>query len=104
MRACVVALAVVAVVISASNASAWEQDPFAPYIERSDAILPSAGNARDINAATQIIDPWPRYVGNKRIPVDGKRMYQAVERYRNNQEAPPPIQQAPTSSSGFTSR
>ena len=35
-----------------------------------------------MNAATHVIDPWPRYVGNRRIPANGDRMSRAVERYR----------------------
>jgi hypothetical protein len=45
-----------------------------------------------VNAATHVIDPWPRYVGNRRIPVNGDRLSRAVERYRQGsyrQPAPP---------------
>ncbi len=43
----------------------------------------TAGDARDVNAVTHIIDPWPRYVRNRRIPGDGQRMVRAIERYKN---------------------
>ena len=45
-----------------------------------------------MNAATHVIDPWPRYVGNRQIPVNGDRLSRAVERYRQGsyrQPAPP---------------
>ena len=75
-----------------SGALAWDQDPFAMYFQRSDKITLGAGNAKAVNAATHIIDPWPRYVGNRRIPGNGDRLSRAVERYRQGsyrQPAPP---------------
>jgi hypothetical protein len=54
----------------------------AQYVHRSDTITLSAGNAKDLNATTHIIDPWPRYVGNRRIPANGERMVGAVQRYQ----------------------
>src|SRR2546430_1031490 len=77
---------------AASAASAWDQDPFATYFRRSDKITMGAGDAKAVNAATHVIDPWPRYVGNRRIPVNGDRLSRAVERYRQGsyrQPAPP---------------
>src|SRR5438132_12328908 len=73
------------------------ENPFAQYVNRSDTITLSAGDAKDVNAATHVIDPWPRYVGNRRIPGNGERMTGAVERYRDVSKiprAPRPI--APT--------
>src|SRR5436190_1543306 len=66
---------------ASSGASAWDQDPFAMYFQRSDTVTLGAGNARDVNAATHVIDPWPRYVGNRRIPGNGDRLSRAVTRY-----------------------
>src|ERR1041385_7136488 len=66
-----------------STAVAWDQDFFGDYFQRSDKITLGAGNARDVNAMTHIIDPWPRYVGDRRIPANGERMSGAVERYRD---------------------
>jgi hypothetical protein len=57
----------------------WEQ-----YFLRSDSITAGAGNAKDVNAAIQVIDPWPRYSGNRRIPANGARMTGAIQRYRGN--------------------
>ena len=55
-------------------------DPFSDYLQRSDTILLGAGNAKDANAAIHTITPWPPYVGNTRIPIDGRRSVGAVER------------------------
>src|SRR5262249_32883622 len=67
---------------AASVALAWDQDPFAMYFQRTDKITLGGGDAKAVNAATHIIDPWPRYVGNRRIPGNGDRLSRAVERYR----------------------
>ena len=77
---------------AASAALAWDQNPFATYFQRSDKITLWEGDAKAVNAATHVIDPWPRYVGNRRIPVNGDRLSRAVERYRQGsyrQPAPP---------------
>jgi hypothetical protein len=75
-------------VLIAFAAMAWDQDPFAQYVHRSDKITLSAGNASAVNTATHVIDPWPRYVGNRRIPGNGERMAGAVERYRDVSKIP----------------
>jgi hypothetical protein len=78
--------------LASSAASAWDQDPFQMYFQRSDKITLWEGDAKAVNAATHVIDPWPRYVGNRRIPVNGDRLSRAVERYRQGsyrQPAPP---------------
>ena len=75
-----------------SGALAWDQDPFAMYFQRSDKITLGAGDAKAVNAATHVIDPWPRYLGNRRIPGNADRLSRAVERYRQGsyrQPAPP---------------
>jgi len=77
---------------ASSGAWAWDQDPFAMYFQRSDKITLGAGDAKAVNAATHVIDPWPRYVGNRQIPGNGDRLSRAVERYRQGsyrQPAPP---------------
>jgi len=78
----IIAVATFAGVCACSSAVAWDQDPFAQYIQRSETITLGAGNAKDVNAATHVIDPWPPYVGNRFFPSDGQRMSDAVERYR----------------------
>ncbi len=78
--------------LASSAAFAWDQEPLAIYFHRSDKITLGEGDAKAVNAATHIIDPWPRYVGNRRIPGNGDRLSRAVERYRQGsyrQPAPP---------------
>ena len=79
---CIIGSAAFAASLACSGAWAWDQDPSAQYFERKDTIVSGAGDARDVNAATHVIDPWPRYVGNRQIPANGDRMSRAVERYR----------------------
>jgi hypothetical protein len=57
----------------------------AQYFYRSDTITLSAGNAKDVNAATHVIDPWPRYVANRRIPANAERMVGGIQRYVGRQ-------------------
>jgi hypothetical protein len=92
MKTYIIASAALAAMLVSSGALAWDQEPFAMYFQRSDTVTLGAGNARDVNAATHIIDPWPRNVGNRRIPGNGDRLSRAVERYRQGsyrQPAPP---------------
>jgi hypothetical protein len=65
----------------------WD-DPFAEYLQRKDGVSFGAGNAKEVNTVTHMIDPWPRYVGNTRIPGNGERMSGAVERYRDVSKLP----------------
>jgi hypothetical protein len=80
-------------------------DSVQEYTERSDSVALSAGNAQEVNTRIQEIDPWPKYVGNKRIPANGERMAGAVERYRDVSKQrlgprPLPLQQTSSGSSG----
>jgi hypothetical protein len=77
-------------VLIAVGGCATEQvyDPHG-YLDRRDSIELSAGDANASNIAMQMVDPWPRYAGNKNIAYNGQRMQAAVERYRNNQVTPP---------------
>jgi hypothetical protein len=65
----------------------WD-DPFEQYLQRKNGVTLGAGDAKEVNSATHIIDPWPRYVRNTRIPADGGRMSGAVERYRDISKLP----------------
>jgi hypothetical protein len=58
-------------------------DWFAPYFQRHDGVTLSAGNAKDQNAISQIIDPTPPYVHDRRLPMNGQRAVGAMERYRD---------------------
>jgi hypothetical protein len=78
-------------------------DSYQQYVQRSDKITLSSGNAQEVNTRIQEIDPWPRNVGNTRIAGDGERMANAVYRYRCNKNAPPPLDIGTSTSQGFTS-
>lgn len=64
-----------------------QDDPFwdeiGRYFQRIDGASLVSGDARQVNAVTHIIDPWPRYARNKRIPANGQRMVGAIDRYQN---------------------
>jgi hypothetical protein len=64
-----------------------QDDPFwdewGRYFQRIDTNSVVSGDAREVNAVTQIIDPWPRYARDRRIPVNGQRMVGAIDRYQN---------------------
>jgi hypothetical protein len=79
-----------------SQAVAWDQDFFGNYFQRKDTITSGAGDARDVNAANQIINPWPPNVGDRRIPGNGERAAGAAERYRTNTPAATPCAPMPT--------
>ena len=78
-------------------------DSVQEYTQRSDTITLSAGNAQDVNTRVQEIDPWPRYVGNKRIAANGARMAGAVERYRDVSKQRQAPQILPLGSTGMSS-
>ncbi|MDA9435467.1 hypothetical protein [Bradyrhizobium sp. CCBAU 51627] len=51
------------------------------YVQRSDTITMSAGNAKEVNAVTHTINPWPRNVVDRRIAYDARRVGAAATRY-----------------------
>jgi len=87
-------------VIFASQAAAlcclaFADNPFEQYFQRKNGVTFGGGDAKEINAATHIIDPWPLHSRNTHIPGDGARMQGAIERYRDVSklpQAPKPIQ------------
>ena len=58
-------------------------DELTQYAQRVDTLSVASGDAKDVNAVTQIIDPWPRYARDRRIPANGQRMVGAINRYQN---------------------
>jgi hypothetical protein len=58
-------------------------DGLTRYVERIDTLSVTSGDARDVNAAIQIIDPWPPNARDRRIPANGQRMVGAINRYQN---------------------
>jgi hypothetical protein len=80
-----------ALALAAACGGCWAgpyENPGAEYLHRSDTITLSAGNAKNVNAVTHTIDPWPRQVANRRIPGNGERMAHAMERYKGGQAGP----------------
>ena len=75
-------------------------DAVQDYSQRSNTIALSAGNDQEVNSRIQMIDPWPPYSADTRIPGDGERMAGAVERYRDVSKirtAPQPLPLSSTS-------
>jgi len=66
-----------------------DDDPFEYYHARRDSVTFGAGNAVAHNIAVQTIDPWPPYVHNSRINVNGERLLIAGRRYEANKVEEP---------------
>jgi hypothetical protein len=67
-------------------------DAIQPYVQRSDKVTLTGGNAQAVNTRIHTVDPWPRNVGNTRIAGNGQRMADAVYRYRCNKNAGKPLE------------
>jgi hypothetical protein len=61
------------------------------YFQRSDTITMSAGDAKQVNAVTHTIHPWPRNVGDRRIAYDARRVGAAVTRYGSTKQPVDPL-------------
>ena len=61
------------------------------YFQRSDTITLSAGDAKQANAVTHTINPWPSYVGDRRIVVGAARTGGAIARYRSGTQPRDPL-------------
>jgi hypothetical protein len=59
------------------------------YYDRRETVALGADDHIAVNMAVQMVDPWPRYVGNKNLAFNGQRMQVAVECYRYNKVIPP---------------
>src|SRR3954469_816497 len=53
------------------------------YFQRSDTLTLSAGDAKQANAVTHTINPWPSYVGDRRIVSQAAKTGGAIARYRS---------------------
>ncbi len=69
------------------------------YFQRSDSITLSAGDAKQANAVTHTINPWPSYVGDRRIVVGAAKTGGAIARYRSGTQPRDPL--PAISSAGF---
>lgn len=57
--------------------------------DRTEFVTRGAGDSIDVNKATQTIDPWPPYVKNRKLNLDGPRAGLAMERYQANKSIRP---------------
>jgi hypothetical protein len=80
-------LATLLTLMGVGGAHAGQDYPFldelSGYAQRIDTLSVASGDARNVNAATQIINPWPLYARDRRIPANGQRMVGAINRYQN---------------------
>jgi hypothetical protein len=83
----VIACGLATALLAAASGACWAGPPFenpaTEYLQRTDTITLSAGNAKNANAVVHIIDPWPRHVTNRRIPANGERMAHTMEHYKS---------------------
>jgi hypothetical protein len=70
----------------------YGNDEMDRYFQRSDTITMSAGDAKQVNAVTHTIHPWPYYVGDRRIATDARVAGAAVTRYTTTTR---PVDQLP---------
>ena len=70
----------------------YGHDEIDRYYQRSDTITMSAGDAKQTNVVAQTIHPWPRYVGDRKLAYDARRVGGAVTRYGNTKQ---PVDQLP---------
>jgi hypothetical protein len=70
----------------------YGNDEMDRYFQRADAITMSAGDAKQVNAVTHTINPWPRNVADRRIAYDARRVGGAVTRYSTTTR---PVDQLP---------
>ena len=61
------------------------------YFQRSDTLTLSAGDAKQANAVTHTINPWPRNVGDRRIVVGAAKTGSAIGRYRSGTQPRDPL-------------
>jgi hypothetical protein len=85
-------LTILAVLLLGGCYGLYGNDEMDRYFQRSDTITMSAGDAKQVNAVTHTINPWPRYVGDRRIASDGRRVGAAVWRYSTTTR---PVDQLP---------
>src|SRR6478735_3271862 len=61
------------------------------YFQRSDSITLGAGDAKQANAVTHTINPWPSYVGDRRIVSEAARTRGAIVRFRSGTQPRDPL-------------
>jgi hypothetical protein len=71
----------------------WGDDELDRYMQRTDRLTLSAGDAKEVNAVTHTDHPWPPGVQDRRIYADGARMQRAIERYHRAARPPDALQE-----------
>lgn len=89
MRLLLIAVGLIGLLPSMASAQMVD-DPFSDYLQRSQGISTGAGNANDANEAIQTITPWPPYVGDRRLRLEGRQGVETIERMY---KVPDPFQQ-----------
>jgi hypothetical protein len=84
-------LATVVALLLGGCSGLWGDDEVARYAQRTDRITMSAGDAKEVNAVTHMLTPWPPGVGDRRIVTDGTRMQRAIDRYHRGARPPDPM-------------
>jgi hypothetical protein len=69
----------------------WGDDEFQRYVQRSDRMTMSSGDAKEVNAMAHIPTPWPRGVNDRRIVSDSAHMQRVLEWYRRSARRPDPM-------------
>ena len=59
------------------------------YFDRRETVALGADDHINVDRVAQMVDPWPRDVGNRQIAFDGQKMQGGVERYRTGRTLPP---------------
>ena len=85
---CTVLLAIVS--LGACNGLAGD-DEMERYFQRSDTLTMSAGDAKQANAVTHTIHPWPPGVGDRRIVYSAQKTQSAIVRYRSGAQPRDPL-------------
>ena len=66
-------------------------DEFQRYVQRSDRMTTSSGDAKEVNILQHISSPWPRGVNDRRIVTDSAHMQRVLEWYRRSARRPDPL-------------
>jgi hypothetical protein len=69
----------------------WGNDEFQRYVQRSDRMTMTGGDAKEVNAMAHIPTPWPRGVNDRRIVTDSDHMQRVLEWYRRSARHPDPM-------------
>jgi hypothetical protein len=100
----------IALAVAVASCNAWAGEGFfddfiSPYLQRAEGVTLGAGDAKQVNAAAEIINPWPGHVRDRRIPANGQRMVGAIQRYQDvkkSRETQAPLAPEVISPTGFS--